>query len=124
MDLAFLIQALWDSVHPTQYGYLCPLHSPDGGNVGLHKHLASSTIITKGYSGKQFINYLRKLKIKLLEECSLEYMKYTTKIFINGAWIGCCDEPVKILSIMKLHRRNNMIDIYTSLAFNIKKNEV
>ena len=51
-------------------------------------------------------------------------MKYTTKIFINGAWIGCCDEPVKILSIMKLHRRNNMIDIYTNLAFNIKKNEI
>ena len=51
-------------------------------------------------------------------------MKHTTKIFVNGAWIGCCDEPVKIISIMKLHRRNNMIDIYTSLAFNIKKNEI
>ena len=111
-------------LHPTQYGYLCPLHSPDGGNVGLHKHLAASTVITKGCSGKAFVNYLRKLKIKLLEECSLDYMKHTTKIFVNGAWIGCCDEPVKIISIMKLHRRNNMIDIYTSLAFNIKKNEI
>ena len=82
-------------LHPTQYGYLCPLHSPDGGNVGLHKHLAASTVITKGCSGKAFVNYLRKLKIKLLEECSLNYMKHTTKIFVNGAWIGCCDEPVR-----------------------------
>ena len=111
-------------LHTTQYGLLCPLHSPDGGNVGLHNHMSVSTIITKGESGKPYINYLRKLGMKLIEECSLNYMKYTTKVFINGAWIGCVSDPFKIINIMRLHRRNNMIDIYTSIAFNIKNNEI
>ena len=111
-------------LHTTQYGLLCPLHSPDGGNVGLHNHMSVSTIITKGESGKPYIDYLRKLGMKLIEECSLNYMKYTTKVFINGAWIGCVSDPFKIINIMRLHRRNNMIDIYTSIAFNIKNNEI
>ena len=62
--------------------------------------------------------------MKLIEECSLNYMKYTTKVFINGAWIGCVSDPFKVINIMRLHRRNNMIDIYTSIAFNIKNNEI
>ncbi len=111
-------------LHSTQYGLLCPLHSPDGGNVGLHKHLSTSTIITKGCSGRPYIRYMRKLGIKLIEECSLNYMKYTTKIFVNGSWIGCTHNPIKIITMMKLHRRNNMIDIYTSIAFNIQRNEI
>ena len=111
-------------LHSTQYGLLCPLHSPDGGNVGLHNHMSISTIISKGASGKPYINYLRKLGVKILEECSLNYMKYTTKIFINGIWIGCTHDPMRIISIMKIHRRNNMIDIYTSISFNIKRNEI
>ena len=109
----------------TQYGLLCPLHSPDGGNVGLHKHLASSTHITSGCSGQPYINYLRKIgKIKLLDECSYKYLSNSTKIFINGAWIGCTHDPIRIRDIIKLHKRNNMIDIYTSVAFNISKNEL
>ena len=111
-------------LHSTQYGLLCPLHSPDGGNVGLHKHLSTSTIITKGCSGRPYILYLRKLGIKLIEECSLNYMKYTTKVFVNGSWIGSTHNPLKIINTMKLHRRNKMIDIYTSIAFNIKLNEI
>jgi len=111
-------------LNATQYGLLCPIHTPNGGNVGLHKHLSTTTIITKGCSGRPFINYLRKLQIKLLEECSLNYMKYTTKVFVNGAWIGCTHNPLRIRDIMKLHRRNNMIDIYTSISFDVKNNEI
>ena len=111
-------------LHSTQYGLLCPIHSPDGGNVGLHKHLSTSTVITKGCSGRPYIRYLRKLNVKLIEECSLNYMKYTTKVFVNGSWIGCTADPLRIINIMKLHRRNKMIDIYTSIAFNIKRNEI
>ena len=111
----------------TQYGILCPIHSPDGGNIGLHKHLSTSTHITSGCSGIPFITYLRKIGgtgIKLLEECSLLYLSQATKVFLNGAWIGCTHNPIQIVSIMKLHKRNNMIDIFTSIAFNISRNEI
>ena len=111
-------------LNPTQYGLLCPLHSPDGGNVGLHKHLSTSTHITSGCSGIPYIRYLRKLGMKILEECSLTYLSNTTKIFVNGGWVGCTHNPIVIRDTMKLHKRNNNIDIYTSIAFNISRNEL
>ena len=108
----------------TQYGYLCPIHSPDGGNIGLHKHLSTSTHITSGCSIKPFLNYLRLMGIKILEECSLNYLSKATKIIINGNWIGVTIDPIKIVNLMKYHRRNNIIDIYTSISFNPLKKEI
>ena len=92
-------------LNATQYGYLCPIHSPDGGNVGLHKHLSISTHITSGTSIIPFIVYLQKLKIKLLEECSIEYLSKTTKIFLNGRWIGATSNPGEIISIIKILKK-------------------
>ena len=108
----------------TQHGFVCPIHSPSGGNTGLHKHLAMSAHITSGCSGIPYINYLRKLKIKLLEECTIEYISKTTKIFLNGRWVGVTSDPLEIVALMKLHRRNNLIDIYTSIYFDYQKNEI
>ena len=41
----------------------------------------------------------------LLEECSYKRLAYLTKIFINGAWIGCSEDPLSIVKKMKLDRR-------------------
>ena len=65
---------------------------------------------------------IRKRK-KTSMGCSIEYLSNSTKIFLNGGWIGCTHNPLKIVNIMKLHRRNGMIDIYTSISFNYKRNE-
>ena len=114
-------------LNSTQIGLLCPIHSPDGGNVGLHKHMSTSLHITSGCSAKPYIEYLRKLDnqgIKLLEECSLQYLANATKIFLNGAWLGCTHNPMPLINIMKLHRRNNLINIYTSIHFSIVRNEI
>ena len=35
-------------LHGTQWGIECPIHTPDGGNIGLHKHLALLSHITDG----------------------------------------------------------------------------
>ena len=108
----------------TQYGYLCPLHSPDGGNIGLHKHLSTSVKITTGVSMKPFIPYLKKYGLILLEECSKSILANKTKVFINGTWIGCILNPVELVRIIKLHRRNNLIYNETSILFDIKHNEI
>ena len=108
----------------TQWGLLCPLHSPDGGNIGFHKHLSTSTHITSGTSAYDYIFYLRKIGLKLLEECSNRFISQTAKIFVNGIWVGNIRNPKQTIDIMKNHRRNNMIDIYTSIYFNTKLNEI
>ena len=110
----------------TQWGLLCPIHSPDGGNIGLHKHLALMTHITSGCSGYPFIEYLRSegLNMKLLEECSLIFLSQTTKVFVNGAWIGACLEPEELVHKFRLRRRNGLFNIFISIGWHIETNEI
>ena len=77
-------------LHGSQWGFIDPVDTPDGGNVGTHKHLAISTSITTNYS----LNDIRKngleqnVKLQYLNEVSTNYISNNIKVFINGLWIG------------------------------------
>ena len=111
-------------LHTTQWGIVDPLDTPDGGNVGLHKHLALSTKITSGYDSTQLIPILKKLNIKMLEECFLPILEHYTKLFINGRWLGVVFKPKEMVSTLTLLRRNSIIPIYTSILWDKLKNEI
>ena len=109
----------------SQWGFIDPIDTPDGGNIGLHKHLAISTSITSGVSSEEIINWLRiNSPIKLLSESSPEYISNTTKIFVNGNWIGTIDNPIELVNEMRLYRRNGIISVHTSIAFYNESNEI
>ena len=110
-------------LHSSQWGIIDPVDTPDGANVGLHKHMAISTAITIGFSAFPLIKWLRKnTPFKLLQECSSEDLSNNTKIFINGNWIGSVDNPLEIVNILKLFRRNGVIPVYTSIMFQYEEN--
>ena len=113
-------------LNSTQWGILCPIHSPDGGNVGLHKHISIMTHITKRLSGYPFIEYLRQenFNMQLLEECKLEYIANATKIFINGAWVGVTIQPKEMREKLLLNRRNGLFNIFVSIHWNIRRGEI
>jgi DNA-directed RNA polymerase II subunit RPB2 len=110
-------------LHASQWGYIDPVDTPDGGNVGLHKHMAISTAITNGFSSFPLIKWLRSnTPLKLLQECSPNYLAFNTKVFVNGNWIGVLDNPMETLELLKLYRRNGIIPIFTSMTFSYKDN--
>jgi len=113
-------------INSTQWGILCPIHSPDGGNVGLHKHLSIMTHVTKRLSGYPFIEFLRQagFNMQLLEECTLKYISDVTKIFINGAWVGVTATPQEMKAYLLLYRRNGLFNIFTSIRWNEQRNEI
>ena len=112
-------------LHNSQWGFLDPIDTPDGGNIGLHKHMSMSTYITQSYSREKLIGWLRlNINMKLLEDCTPIYVSKLTKVFVNGYWAGCIDEPVESVEKMRLFRRNALIPIYTSITFNIKENSI
>ena len=108
-------------LHGSQWGIIDPVDTPDGGNVGLHKHMAIGAIVTDGYSKYQLIPILRKLKMKFLQESYPKEMYYLTKIIINGDWCGLTEQPTEIVSILKLYKKIAIIPIYTSISWNIKE---
>ena len=108
----------------TQWGTICPIHTPDGGNVGLHKHLAMSTHITTGCSSYPLIHWLRDNGIKILEECSFHFLSRTTKVFVNGAWVGVHRGPQLLINKMRLYRRNGLLPLYWSFFWNQEAREI
>lgn len=112
-------------LHSTQWGLFDPIDTPDGGNIGLHKHLSISAYVTQGYSREPMIRWLReKVEMKLLEECSPIILSNMTKIIINGLWAGVIRSPIEAVEKIRLFRRNGLIPIYTSATFDIKLNTV
>jgi len=112
-------------LHSTQWGFFDPIDTPDGGNIGIHKHMAMSAYITQGYSRGPMIKWLReKAKLKLLEECSPIILSRMTKVIVNGLWAGVIDEPQEAVNKIRLFRRNALIPVYTSVTFNISHNTI
>ena len=110
-------------LHASQWGYIDPVDTPDGANVGLHKHLALSCAITNGYSSVPLIKWLRTNSgLKLLQECNSEYLYANTKVLVNGNWIGVINNPLITLNMIKLFKKNGVIPLYTSVSFNYKEN--
>ena len=112
-------------LHSSQWGYLDPIDTPDGGNIGLHKHLSISTYITKGVSREPFIRWLReKVDMKLLEDCGPFMLSTMTKVILNGLWAGAVTDPIETVAKIKLFRRNALLPIYISISFDIRQNTV
>ena len=112
-------------LHGTQWGLFDPIDTPDGGNIGLHKHLAISSYITQGYSRKYIIDWLReKVDMKLIEDCTSAVLATMSKVFVNGHWCGVTGEPTIVLDKFLLFRRNGLIPIYTSIYFDKRLNTI
>jgi DNA-directed RNA polymerase II subunit RPB2 len=109
----------------SQFGYFDPVDTPDGGNIGLHKHLAISTYITKGVSKVPLIKWcLKNISLKLIEDCSFKELNDKTKVIINGAWTGMVENPIACIKKLKFFRRNALIPIYISITFNISNKTI
>ena len=107
-------------LHSSQWGIIDPVDTPDGGNVGLHKHLSLGAHITNGYSSKPIIKLLRQLVfMELLTECTTEYISKCIKIFVNGSWVGVITNPIEVIDILKKYRRLGLIPVYTSITWSI-----
>ena len=112
-------------LNSSQWGFIDPIDTPDGGNIGLHKHMSISTYITSGSSCYPIIKWLRtNTPMRILLECSPEQLGVSSKVFVNGIWIGAVDDPIGIVNALKLYRRNGIIPTYTSISFDYPRNEV
>ena len=110
-------------LHASQWGIIDPVDTPDGGNVGLHKHLALMTYITNSCPTEPLIAWLRmNANVIMLGENTPFHNSFMCKIFVNGNWIGVVSDPDITVALLKAHRRSALIPIYTSINWEISNN--
>ena len=111
-------------LHGTQFGIICPAETPDGGNIGIKKHMSVLCHITFGCSSEPIIKMLYQNKVIPLEDLIPELIYNKVKIFVNGRWIGVHNDPINLYNHIKVLRRNGLINIFTSVSFNYNDMEI
>ena len=109
-------------LHSTQYGCVCPIETP--GDPGLSKGLAIISHITFGCKTKPIIDFVIKEGLELLDDLLPNEIQNLAKVFVNGNWIGCHRNPEYLNNIFRLYRRNGLINIFISIAWECSTNEI
>ena len=112
-------------LHSSQFGIICPVETPDGGNIGIKKHMSVLCHITFGTDPQPVVNLCYyELDVVPLENINTADVYNNVKVFVNGRWIGINNDPLKLMYLPKLYRRNGLINIFTSLSFVIEQKEI
>jgi DNA-directed RNA polymerase beta subunit len=116
-------------LHNTTWGFLCPFETPEGASIGIVKNLAFMAHITIPSYSETLYKYVEKYVDPLESFEESHPMMNRVKVWINGAWIGCCkhdDEtnPLLFFSFLKSKKQSGIIQIYTSIIFDFKRLEI
>lgn len=110
-------------LHNTQWGMVCAAESPEGQSVGVVKNLAYLAHISIASLSNPIYDVVEKFIIPL-ENLTFEELYNKVKIIINGNWIGTVKEPYKFYKYMKQKKYEGIINIYTSVVFNFREQEI
>ncbi len=117
-------------LHSTSWGFICPAETPEGHSVGVVKNLsvmANITIQSNSNSLHEYVApYTQTLDDMFASAVGVPALNLhkLTKVFINGAWIGVTKTPLELYSSMKDKKYKGIINVYTSVVFNYKMNEI
>lgn len=112
-------------LHATQFGIICPSETPEGISVGLVKNLsiiASITIASNSLNIRDII--AQNSNITLFDKENIEELGENCKIFVNGDIIGYSRVPNLVFKECKELKRKGVINIYTSIVWNIIRKEI
>jgi len=109
-------------LHGTSFGFICPAESPEGGSVGVVKNLSYMTCTT-GYSDSTPLNEYMEPYITKFTENPID-MFQKVKVFLNGRWVGVCDDPMELYNSLKLKKHKGIIHSYTSIVFKFDAQEI
>jgi len=113
-------------LHNSCWGFICPAETPEGASVGIVKNLSYMTHISISSDSNALYEYVLPL-IDSLDDIKFSNNKYlydNVKVFINGSWIGITKEPIELYNNLKEKKYKGIINVYTSIIFDIKMKEI
>jgi DNA-directed RNA polymerase beta subunit/intein/homing endonuclease len=102
----------------------CPAETPEGQSIGVVKNISYLGHITIPTNSSPLREYVKPFIIPIESIVSSEELYGKVKVFVNGAWIGICENPNELYADMKDKKYKGIINIYTSIIFNYKMSEI
>ncbi|GER53278.1 DNA-directed RNA polymerase family protein [Striga asiatica] len=86
-------------LHNSHWGMMCPAETPEGQACGLVKNLALMVYITVGSAANPILEFLEEWTTESFEEISPAVIPQSTKVFVNGTWIGIHRNPELLVDV-------------------------
>lgn len=112
------------SLHASSWGIMCPTETPDGGNVGIRKNLSLQSKITADCSSYPLEACLLDLGVVDIRGSQITNMDYKCYVSINDRLTGVHHNPIELVKQLRCLRQNGLINIYTSICWNIQEKMV
>lgn len=102
-------------LHPSQWGFIDPLDTPDGGNIGFHKNLTITTVVSRACPRADVETWLR-------DHAGLMPLHGTqaqaqARVFVNGAWVGRVADPLAVVARLQTWRRQGQLPLHLSAVY-------
>lgn len=110
-------------LHNTTWGFLCPAETPEGQSIGIVKNISYMAHITIPSSSSSLYDFVNPSIIQIADVASKD-LYHKAKVFINGCWVGICEDPLTLYNEMKDKKYKGIINIYTSIVFDFKLMEL
>ena len=111
-------------LHNSQWGFVCPSESPDGGNVGIINHLTIMAKVSINIDPTSIYQALLDVDMKPISGIHTSDLNMTGKIFLNGTFVGIHDNLGLVKKILRLLKLNSIINCFTSISWNAQLNEL
>jgi DNA-directed RNA polymerase II subunit RPB2 len=112
-------------LHNSHWGMICPAETPEGHAVGLVKNLALMGYISVGSQPSPILEFLEEWGMENLEEIAPSAVANSTKIFVNGCWVGIHGEPEHLMNTLRrLRRQMDIIVSEVSMVRDVSEREI
>jgi len=111
-------------LHNSHWGFVCPAETPEGHACGLVKNLALMAYISVGGSSSLILEFLEDWSMELLEDIAPEVIPQSTKIFVNGCWVGIHRNPVDLVNTLRALRRHGDFPEEVSVVWSMRSQEL
>jgi len=111
-------------LHNTTWGFLCVAESPEGASVGVVKNISYMSHITIPSHADSLHKQVEPFIESLDTIANCGELVDAVKVFVNGAWVGISRNPVELYNAFKDKKSKGIINIYTSVVFDIRNKEI
>ncbi|XP_027355281.1 DNA-directed RNA polymerases IV and V subunit 2 [Abrus precatorius] len=109
--------------HPSHWGKVCFLSTPDGENCGLVKNLAVTGLVSTDIS-ESIMPQLFDCGMEELVDDTSTYLGNKDKVFLNGDWVGVCPDSSSFVAELRSKRRRNELPHQVEIKRDQSQHEV
>ncbi|CAK7353598.1 unnamed protein product [Dovyalis caffra] len=109
--------------HPSHWGRVCFLSTPDGENCGLVKNLAVTGIVSINISEPLVDKFFDSGMEKLVDDTYIK-LNGKHKVFLNGEWVGVSEDSSLFVSELRSMRRRRELSYQVEIKRDEQQGEV